>query len=681
MLAVCSALALACAEASSAPWTPLWTADAASAPLREEGAWGPDGLVLRRDDAGATWLEFPLPAAVWKRGESADTWTVQRPAQLGTLLAKGEKVLLEGGGRTWTFDGSIGRRELAVDSYALRRGQILLRLDPGARPPEGLQLAFLRPEARRAADGWRVELGEFTGYGFSVWTGQARSLRVSFDAERALRFFSVTQDARERGGGVRGAVTIAVELDGKTLFEERQESGVLASGQWRTVALPRAGRRRGELTFRVSGAPALCAILAPAIGPAPAEPSVDPRPSVVLFLADTFRADNLALHGGAADLAPNLNAFAEGSVRCVRAWAPSTWTLPSQSSLLTGLYPEQHAAVEWETGLADTLTTLAERLGDAGYRTGAITDSYCVSRDFGIDQGFEWFYERRQWSLAETLAGAREFLRADDGRPAFLFVQTYRAHMPYRSDDADAGRDYLALRAELEREWKAHGDEQRRRLPAERLRELYQRGVRDLDRQLGEFLRELETSGFLAEDLFVFTSDHGEAFGEHGKSKHSGRPFEEESRIPLLLRGRGLEPRDLHAAASLVDLPRTIAALAGVPPAEAWGGVDLLSDPGDRPVYSFVRLDGTPHVAFVEGERKVHALADPERLGRGEHLEAYDLASDPGEARALDEAWVADLCRSRAQIVAELLTPRASAPRIELSEEDRAHLRAIGYGE
>jgi arylsulfatase len=355
--------------------------------------------------------------------------------------------------------------------------------------------------------------------------------------------------------------------------------------------------------------------------------------------------------------------------------------MPAQSSLLSGLYPEQHAAVAWEAGLADSLTTLAEHLAASGYRTGAITDSYCVSRDFGFDQGFEWFSERRVWNIAETLREAREFMEADDGRPFFLFVQTYRTHMPYRSDDADIGKDTREVREELLRKARERGVPPPRDIPAARQKEIYERGVRDLDKKLGGFLDELEESGFFERAFLVFTSDHGEAFGEHGKLRHTGRPFEEEARIPLLVAGPGLVPADVDATASLVDLPRTIAALAGIPPAEEWGGVDLRQASGERAVYSFLSHAGESFVAFVEGERKVHALADPEALARGEHLGGYDLARDPGEQELLNDPWVSELCRAHAGRLAELLEPRATARRVELSAEDRAQLRAIGYGE
>ena len=684
-LALSCTLAGACGREASPEWTQLWRADVEPAALAlEDEAWARAAAVRLRPEAekGGVWLDLVLPAALWTPWDHADFWTVPRPAQRGTLLAQGEELVLSGGSRPLRPDPLIrGTANLAVDSYFTRRGRVVLRVPPGEKPPDGLVLSLFLPRSRRAPDGWHAEAGGFTGNGFSVWTGEVQRVPVSFGEERALRFCSVAQDAFERPAGSAGKVTFRVELDGDVLFEEAQEAGALANGRWRSIALPSEGRSKGELAFSVSGDAAVCAILAPVIGPARVEERLAPRPSVVLFLADTFRADNLAAYGGAPELAPSLNALAAESLRFVRAWSPSTWTMPSQSSMLTGLYPEQHAAVEWEAGLADSLTTIAEHLGQHGYRTGAITDSYCVSRDFGFDQGFEWFQERREWSLQETLAAARAFLSADDGRPTFLFVQTYRAHMPYRSDDADVSKDVLALRAELDRRWKEEGGERPRELPDERMRELYQRGVKDLDRQVGLFLADLESAGFFERGFLVFTSDHGEAFGEHGKSKHTGRPFEEESRIPLLVHGRGLEPADVRTPASLVDLPRTIAALAGVPPAGDWGGGDLLRAEAERTVYSFVRLRGASNVAFVERDRKIHALADPELLRRGEHLGAFDLARDPGELRSLDEGWVSELCRAQAGPMIELVTPRVTARRIELSEEDRAHLRAIGYGE
>jgi arylsulfatase len=407
----------------------------------------------------------------------------------------------------------------------------------------------------------------------------------------------------------------------------------------------------------------------------------------VLFLADTFRADNLAHLGGAPELAPELERLAQRGLAFTNARAPSTWTLPSQASMLSGLYPEQHGATSLGHALPEEVTTLAEQLARHGYRTCAVTDSAFVSRHYGLDQGFECFQELRTWSLRATLAAAHAFLDADDGRPVFLFVQTYRTHMPYRTG---ADEDRRALEETVRALKRGHprqgGDGSIDDATAgARMRALYDEGVRALDADFGAFWREREARArgplFLA-----FTSDHGEAFLEHGELGHGGAPWEEKVRIPLFLVGPGLAPARVAHAATLVDLPRTLCRLADVPLAPTFEGRDLVELAREalqppRPAYTFVRIGPESMVAVLEGPRKLYAVADPARLAAGEFVLSADLELDPDERNVLEpQPWARELAAGHARAIEELARALATPARVELSDEDRAFLDAIGYG-
>ena len=203
-------------------------------------------------------------------------------------------------------------------------------------------------------------------------------------------------------------------------------------------------------------------VLAPAaLGEPGARPWQDKRPDVVLVLCDTFRADGLAAWGGAPGEAPHLNRLVEHSLRFLDVRAVAAWTLPSVASILTGLYPAQHGATDYDRGVAEGAETIAEVLARAGYRTAAVTDAGFLSRRYGQDQGFQWFEEIAipEWKLATTIANARALLAADDGRPLFLMVHTYRVHEPLRAGPDEDREPFRELRAEM----RAHG-----RAPARR---------------------------------------------------------------------------------------------------------------------------------------------------------------------------------------------------------------------
>ena len=92
--------------------------------------------------------------------------------------------------------------------------------------------------------------------------------------------------------------------------------------------------------------------------------------------------------------------------------------------------------------MPSSVETIAESLGRAGYRTGAITDGGLVSQVHGFGEGFQWFDEEHT-TLEATLSRARSFLDAADGRPTFLFVQTYYTHAPYEvSEETRASREF-----------------------------------------------------------------------------------------------------------------------------------------------------------------------------------------------------------------------------------------------
>ncbi|MEW6073830.1 MAG: sulfatase, partial [Planctomycetota bacterium] len=489
----------------------------------------------------------------------------------------------------------------------------------------------------------------------------------------------------------RNEVVFEVWLDEVLVLRHPQAIGDGASCAWHRRALPPEPRADARLRFRLAGPPVNAAFLLPAIGPAedgPAAPSSEKfhPPSIVLFLADTFRADNLSLYGGDPATAPFLNDLAGRSARFRRAWSPSAWTLPAQATMLTGLYPGQHGATRRGLGLPAEATTIAELLGRHGYRTAAVTDSGFISRSFGFDQGFQFFHERRDWDLRATLAEAKELLQAAEGRPTFLFVQTYRTHTPYRIGEDEDRAPVRALLADVRThctEWGGDGTLSVLEA-ATRLERIYREGARALDAGLGAWFRDLQADGTLANAVFLFTSDHGEEFWEHGEVGHGGTHWEERIRIPLLAHGPGLAPRDIWSAATLADLPRTIAGLAGFPVPGNWEGRDLLAELEDRSVLSFEYQAQQERVTILRDGHKVFGPADEAALRAGTFHVAFDLATDPAEVRPIlapgEAPWPAELCRGEAARIGRLLRPVAASPAVELGVEQEQHLRDIGYG-
>ena len=557
-------------------------------------------------------------------------------------------------------------------------------LPADADAPEALTYEAEIPDG----GGGRLSLSGLTADGFLVPPGGSVMREVRVPEASVLRFQLLVS------GRVPGGRAQLVLLDGEVELGrwERPLDGD-SDPTPLSIALP-AGEHR--LRFRASGDAALVAVLVPRVAPAEfgrpdARPWEEARRDVLLLLADTYRADNLAAWGGDPTIAPRLNRLAAESHRFLQVRAPATWTLPSHAALFSGLYPPQ-CGVELEMDrLPDSAWTLAEHLADAGFRTAAVTDRGYVSRAFGMDQGFQWFDEG-EVDVARTVAAVERVLAADDGRPLFLFVQSYRAHDPYlckpwtleRLGQAYAPEHTLEDLFPLLRQ--AAQEEQRGQAwtgDAQAVAQDYERHYRgasaDLDACFGALLDRFDDAGLRGNTVLCMTSDHGESFAEHGVMGHGSGVWDDQAHVPLLVRAPGLAPVDDHSLGSLVDLPRTLSRLAGVGDHGGWLGQDLFAPRGSPPVFSFQtrQVQGANDVAVVHRGRKL--ILDGENGDALRH--AYDLRADPGETTDLGaQESYRDL---RRRVENALVSVRAAVLGREdstISAEHRANLDALGYG-
>src|SRR5437764_2529800 len=119
-----------------------------------------------------------------------------------------------------------------------------------------------------------------------------------------------------------------------------------------------------------------------------------PGQNILLVTIGTLRGDALSCEGGPAST-PTLDRLAASGVRFDFAHAHAVITLPSHTSILTGLYPYQHGVRE-NSGYrlepnARTAATLFKR---AGYSTGAFVAASPVHSRFGLNQGFDVYHDR-----------------------------------------------------------------------------------------------------------------------------------------------------------------------------------------------------------------------------------------------------------------------------------------------
>ena len=309
---------------------------------------------------------------------------------------------------------------------------------------------------------------------------------------------------------------------------------------------------------------ALCllfAVLLPAGGCRRRTGSRPPR-NLLLVTIDTLRWDRLGCTGYGAAHTPCLDRLAQEGVLFDCCIVPCPITLPSHAALMTGRLPfELGVRANRPFPLPAAAVTLAEKLSSAGFVTAAVVSGEPLAPGCGLEQGFESYRfhplpSKSRIRLAESPADrtTREALdaaRAFDGKnPFFLWVHYYDPHFPYAPPRAFR---------------EAEGDP-------------YDGEIAFADSQVGVLLQGMRDQGLLRDTLVVITADHGEGLGEHGEATHAYFLFDTTLRVPLIVRGPGVRPRNrVHAQVRLVDVAGAVRHLLGVEVGGAVSGPAYLS--------------------------------------------------------------------------------------------------------
>lgn len=381
----------------------------------------------------------------------------------------------------------------------------------------------------------------------------------------------------------------------------------------------------------------------PAAAAPPLPPAPNKRPSFLVVTLDACARRRL---GATPSPTPVLDGLVRRGISFPEATSAASYTLASVASLLTGQQPIEHGVALSESSggvsrLARTAPGLAPELAAAGWRTAAFVTNPNAASRHGFDRGFEsydeLFADPGLWE--EGVAGEHlaprlsRWLEGLGDAPFLAWVHVFEPHAPY---DAPA---------ELRREWVApydgpvRGD--RAWIDAYRftevdvdaagwrhLRELYAARLALADRHLGDLLAALEASGRADETVIVVTSDHGEAFGEHGLIEHGDTVFGEELEVPLVLVVPGRAAASRRGPATTADIAPTLLRLAGLTVPAPMTGSDLLGaalDP-DRPLLARSAAR-RPMLSWTRDRWKI--VVDTETR----QVSLFDLTRDPFELR------------------------------------------------
>ena len=365
----------------------------------------------------------------------------------------------------------------------------------------------------------------------------------------------------------------------------------------------------------------------------------EPPMNVLLVTMDTTRADHIGAYGRDDATTPVLDGLAETGTLFERAISSNPITQPAHSTILTGVYPLMHGVRD--NGLfhlPQELDTLAEMMAARGYRTGAAVGGFPLTREFGLDQGFQYYDDDLQATRRDQRGrlAARKFdtwyderpaphvndailkwLREPDDRPFFAWVHYWDPHEPHIAPPP-FGEMY------------AHDP--------------YQGEIAYADSALGALLRHLEATGELERTIIVVTSDHGEGHMEHGEMTHAFLAYESTLRVPLILNDpRSSEGRRIDQTVGTVDIVPTVMDLLdfGIP--DGIQGRSLAAfvldcancaEPASTEYYA---ESLSPRLSHGVGELRI-VYDGSRKFIHGPRPELYDLDADPGELTNLSQS-------------------------------------------
>ena len=401
-------------------------------------------------------------------------------------------------------------------------------------------------------------------------------------------------------------------------------------------------------------------------------PTGDRSLNVLVITLDTIRADRLGAYGNPHIRTEFVDGLAKHGVLFENCIAPTPLTLPSHTSLFTGTYPVFHGVRDNGNYVVPAeLTTMAELLNGAGYRTGAFVGAFVLSSRWGLDQGFQTYtepkggYDPALVSFAEVqrradavIDDAIAWLRKESKQPFFAWVHLYDPHLPYDPPPAFAGE---------------YPDDP------------YLGEVAYADAELGRLHGFLKSSGLDSRTLVVFAGDHGEGLGDHGEFDHGLLLYQTTAHAPLIIAHPAMTSGGARRqeVVSLVDILPTVAEATGLPLPEnvqgrsLWALIGGAGEFDEQPVYA-----ETHYAKLHFGWSPLTALQDRRfQLIQSSDPELYDLDHDPEQEHNLFEtqADVAERMTRELEKMMERLGQGALDASTTPDADTIAKLAALGY--
>jgi arylsulfatase A-like enzyme len=430
--------------------------------------------------------------------------------------------------------------------------------------------------------------------------------------------------------------------------------------------------------------------------------------NVILISLDTLRADHLGCYGYEQQTSPNIDRLSQKGIRFSNAIAQSSWTLPSHMSFFTSRYPSFHKVMTTEHTLNPDIPTMAEIFKNNGYTTAAFTEGGNMFRIYGFGKGFD-IYEEKSRNIDLSFAQAFRWLKQrKQGEKFLLFIHTYEIHTPYKrtelADQVKRGRlpevlevndflyDVMYGRYRLTDEEKDY------------IRGLYDSGIYNADRYIGNLISLLEELHLLNDTILLIFSDHGEDLWDHGVSPAHGLTlYRDQLHVPVILYDQRLSaPIEVEDQVELIDFMPTLFAMNGIPvPVDVQGENLLPVIKGElttkkRVAFSEGTDYGPNRIAVIQDGYKYIFIPEPNIVKRNlsmnmlKKLEInlsrhalFDIQKDPQEKQNIYQENTAKAKSLQRLLDTTYIAPSRKIPEVNVQQallaDQMQRLQSLGY--
>ena len=369
---------------------------------------------------------------------------------------------------------------------------------------------------------------------------------------------------------------------------------------------------------------------------------------ILLITLDTTRADRMGYESNQGQT-PFLDTMAaEGSV-FLRAFATVPMTLPSHTSMMTGLYASEHGIHENARYLREDLNLLAVRLKRQGYETAAFIAAYPLASQFGMARGFDLYDQDFPAGSSERNAGevnksVFKYLgnleQRQSKKPVFIWAHYFDPHAPYEPPEPFHS--------------KFNADP-------------YLGEVAYMDNHIGELVNRFRNLFSGSDFKILIVGDHGEGLGDHGEALHGNLLYNATMRVPLILNGPGILPSISKKPVSIRRVYHTVLSWAGIPTP------DSLCAEKDETVLGEAMK---PYLQYGWQPQKMVVTGAVKTLQSGD-FEVFNLDEDPGEFINLFKKSGVDTIALQA--LESYALPEVEILSTELSQEEKEQMASLGY--